>query len=145
MVPQNCHPDRSGAQWRDLLFLFRFPHGTFRRILRGLVSSRAARPSHSHFSYGRRRLPIAPFPGNPAKSIPRQHPPCLVTTPVILSPIVVSLAGAPGNHPVGVLFWDGLICLIGVVPCTTLKQRRSIVRGNWRPPRACGRRRWPLL
>jgi hypothetical protein len=24
MVPQNCHPDRSVAQWRDLLFLFRF-------------------------------------------------------------------------------------------------------------------------
>jgi hypothetical protein len=23
MVPQNCHPDRSAAQWRDLLFLFR--------------------------------------------------------------------------------------------------------------------------
>jgi hypothetical protein len=22
MVPQNCHPDRSVAQWRDLLFLF---------------------------------------------------------------------------------------------------------------------------
>jgi hypothetical protein len=24
MVPQNCHPDRSVAQWRDLRFLFRF-------------------------------------------------------------------------------------------------------------------------
>src|ERR1700733_6819167 len=24
MVPQNCHPDRSVAEWRDLLFLFRF-------------------------------------------------------------------------------------------------------------------------
>jgi hypothetical protein len=22
MAPQNCHPDRSAAQWRDLLFLF---------------------------------------------------------------------------------------------------------------------------
>jgi hypothetical protein len=25
MVPQNCHPDRSVAEWRDLLFLFRCP------------------------------------------------------------------------------------------------------------------------
>ncbi len=24
MVPQNCHPDRSVAKWRDLRFLFRF-------------------------------------------------------------------------------------------------------------------------
>jgi hypothetical protein len=23
MVRQNCHPDRSAAEWRDLLFLFR--------------------------------------------------------------------------------------------------------------------------
>jgi hypothetical protein len=23
---QNCHPDRSVAQWRDLLFLFQFSH-----------------------------------------------------------------------------------------------------------------------
>src|ERR1700727_1284650 len=29
MVPQNCHPDRSVAQWRDLLFLFRFSRRLF--------------------------------------------------------------------------------------------------------------------
>jgi hypothetical protein len=27
MIPQNCHPDRSAAQWRDLLFRFRFSQG----------------------------------------------------------------------------------------------------------------------
>ena len=30
MVPQNCHPDRSVAQWRDLLFLFQFSCRHFR-------------------------------------------------------------------------------------------------------------------
>src|SRR3984957_7266137 len=29
MVPQNCHPDRSVAQWRDLLLLFRFSRRLF--------------------------------------------------------------------------------------------------------------------
>src|SRR6202012_5513556 len=29
MFRQNCHPDRSVAQWRDLLFPFRFSHKLF--------------------------------------------------------------------------------------------------------------------
>src|SRR5580658_4020624 len=33
MVPQNCHPDRSAAQWRDLLFLFRSHADTEGRTL----------------------------------------------------------------------------------------------------------------
>ena len=31
---QNCHPDRSVAQWRDLLFLFQFSHRLFRAGLK---------------------------------------------------------------------------------------------------------------
>ena len=36
------------------------------------------------------------------------------------------LAGARNNHTVGVLFRDGLICLIGVVPCTSQATTESV-------------------
>ncbi len=32
-MQQNCHPDRSAAQWRDLLLLFQFSQRLFRRTL----------------------------------------------------------------------------------------------------------------
>src|SRR6202021_57411 len=39
VVPQYCHPDRSVAQWRDLLFLFRFSRRLFRPIDRNATLS----------------------------------------------------------------------------------------------------------